>query len=251
MARLRITEIDRICDEQVSTIVQEWREFRPRDRIASQIVILRGMFGSGKSTFAALLKIVAEANGFSAQICSADDYFRSRRYGYLWQPDRLDYVHRECREDAQWALWRQVDFVIIDNANTLPNEWGPFVDMAFVNGMQLHSIIRVNFACANLDEAVDMSRRRQHRIPEQTVVDRFRLYEEHTVAFHAHYACFPPTTRGPTLTSDLEFQVPEDSDSQPQRCPCDLSRVRRRAAESMHSFLQEPENCFLSSFLKS
>jgi tRNA uridine 5-carbamoylmethylation protein Kti12 len=111
--------IVRMFHEEIRSLVDEFIPQRLADPMGerrSLVVILRGLPGSGKSTFATLLKIYAESRGLQAQICCADDYFIQSN-GYKFEPGQLSNAHARCEDYCFFALQRSVPVVIIDNTN--------------------------------------------------------------------------------------------------------------------------------------
>lgn len=53
-----------------------------------QVLILRGLPGSGKSTYVGGMD--------RAVVCSADDFFYNAKGQYQFDPSRLEEVHRRC-----------------------------------------------------------------------------------------------------------------------------------------------------------
>ena len=101
------------------------------------LVVVRGLPGSGKSTF---------ANGFrerflglfkdrSIQICSADDSMVDLETGeYKFEPERLPEVHAACFESAKEAMDKGINFVIIDNTNVQDKHFGKYLALAEEKG---------------------------------------------------------------------------------------------------------------------
>lgn len=86
--------------------------------------ILRGVSGSGKSTFAEKL---AEALG--AMVVSADHFFEEIDGEYKFDPRKLPEAHKFCQERAAFGIEMGVD-VIVDNTNTCRWEMEPYLKLA-------------------------------------------------------------------------------------------------------------------------
>jgi predicted kinase len=207
-----LPRITRMFPTQVEDIVQQWRTARDKIRIdnewracfhrelvlmGSNTVILRGLSGCGKSTFAAFLKIFAEVNLLTAEICSADRYFWSRRNGYVWNRDQLHQAHQRCQEHARHALARGVDFVIIDNPNLGPPEWGTYDAMAigwdphgYMNRQRIHTVTHVNFLVPNVETAVQFNRRGR-ATDDRVIRQDWRVYDSNHGEFWADVVVDP------------------------------------------------------------
>ena len=88
------------------------------------VVVLGGLPGSGKTTFARQLVQAADAYGITAKIISADDYFYCPRGDYLFDRRYLPDAHEYCRiafdriidlDDRKDP--ENADIIIIDNAS--------------------------------------------------------------------------------------------------------------------------------------
>ena len=79
-------------------------------------MILRGLPGVGKSTFAASLKRLCNSNKWTCRVCSADDWFR-RGDRYQFDAHDLPEAHRYCQGMCLLALYEQTNVIIIDNTN--------------------------------------------------------------------------------------------------------------------------------------
>ncbi len=94
------------------------------------LTILRGLPGSGKSTFARSLG--------ADVVCSADDFFGPE---YAFNPNLLSAAHTECRRKAEDAMSRGLPHIVIDNTNTRKWEYAPYVNFAEKYGYSVEIII--------------------------------------------------------------------------------------------------------------
>lgn len=106
------------------------------------LIILRGIAGAGKSSFAKLL-----SNGYPhplSVICSADDALINQDGEYVWSPERMHMAHQYCKDTATLACACETPLVIIDNTNTTPKEYKFYVELAQEYGYNVRSIIVEN-----------------------------------------------------------------------------------------------------------
>lgn len=89
----------------------------------SKMIVLRGLPGSGKSTFAKEL-----AQKENAVILSTDDIITAHDY-YIFSPDYLGLAHKLNQAKAEECCKRGRN-VIIDNTNTTLKEVQPYFDIA-------------------------------------------------------------------------------------------------------------------------
>lgn len=95
-----------------------------------RVVILSGIPGSGKTTYANNLK------GHVVK-CSADDFFH-RDGSYKFDPSQLSRAHGECLRKFAENLAKpdsvKPDFLVVDNMNTTTLELAPYVSLAMAYG---------------------------------------------------------------------------------------------------------------------
>lgn len=83
-----------------------------------QVMILQGISGSGKSTFARSLS--------GATVCSADDLFMVNGE-YLFKPGLLGEAHARCFAKFLDALRRGDELVVVDNTNVEAWQIAPYM----------------------------------------------------------------------------------------------------------------------------
>lgn len=94
------------------------------------LLILRGIPGSGKTTYAnRFAKKFAGIFGRKTIRCSADNYFMCGGV-YVFDKNKLGKAHKECQWNAANAMRIGIDLVIIDNTNTMISELKPYEEMA-------------------------------------------------------------------------------------------------------------------------
>jgi predicted kinase len=99
------------------------------------LIILRGLSGSGKSTVGRLFGTKA--------ICSADDYFM-RNGVYRWYGAGLSHAHDWCIRKCRRFMKKQAPIIVIDNTSPRERDLVPYQDLARQFGYQVHSIIVEN-----------------------------------------------------------------------------------------------------------
>lgn len=94
----------------------------------NQVVILRGVSGSGKSTVAKSLTAIVDVG--RAVIVSADNFFVTPQGNYEFNGDKLGSAHEHCLNEFKSALTSGVELVIVDNTNTQHWEYQAYVKEA-------------------------------------------------------------------------------------------------------------------------
>lgn len=133
-----------------------------------QVIILQGISGSGKTTYASKLRDAAKAKGLSARVVSADHFFESD-HEYRFDPTKLSEAHGSCFRRFLASVnpksgddQNTMDLIIVDNTNTGAVEIAPYVLAAEAYGweVEIHRI--------NCDPEVAAARN-VHRVPRATV----------------------------------------------------------------------------------
>jgi predicted kinase len=105
------------------------------------VIILRGVSGSGKSTFASML--ARHNNG--AVVVTADDYFTSGNGLYEFEASKLGAAHFQCFNRFQDALFDpQVNTIIVANTNTSPADFKNYVHAAETYGATVTYVVLEN-----------------------------------------------------------------------------------------------------------
>lgn len=92
------------------------------------VLILRGVSGSGKTTFAETL---AALNPDAVGICCADDFFTDAAGNYNFDPKLLGHAHLQCQERFEYLLESSaVKLIIVANTNTKPADFAFYVNAA-------------------------------------------------------------------------------------------------------------------------
>lgn len=138
-----------------------------------QVIILRGLPGSGKSSLATHLIFGSPAT--EARICSADYFFIQSDGQYIWKQEQLGAAHGYCRERFMAALVGNVGLIIIDNTNTTKKEYCFYEEEAERAGYEVTVLIVGNFS----DKALEKYQARNlHGVSLETLRrmrDRFTL----------------------------------------------------------------------------
>ena len=125
-----------------------------------KVYILRGMSGSGKSTFAGdVSKKVGMKN---CAIVSSDDLLTDRNGRYVFSRDLLKTSHEHCQQFFREYVWNRVPFIVVDNTNTRYDEIQFYATFAKRNG---YSVDIVQFVPEDRDRAAEIALRSTHDVP--------------------------------------------------------------------------------------
>jgi len=143
-----------------------------------RVIIMRGLPGSGKSTYRRLVAAVYEmCQGYKIVVCSADDYFLSDE-GYEFDPSKIGEAHNACKQNFLDALDRDYErpvVVFVDNTNTMAWEAAFYAEHALLKGWNVGIIHRK----ADVETCIG---RQTHGVPEAVVrdmADRWEKFPEH------------------------------------------------------------------------
>jgi len=114
------------------------------------LIIVRGLPGSGKSTFAKLL---------GRAVCTADDFHTDRNGNYNWKPENVGRAHEWCKRKCKRFMKAGIETVIIANTSTTEDEIRPYIMIAKNYGYRVFSIV-----VENRHGGVN-----EHHVPETTL----------------------------------------------------------------------------------
>lgn len=119
------------------------------------LYLIRGLPGSGKSTFAKEL-----ASSLGAHHCEADMYHIDDDTGeYLWKAENVHDAHRWCQEIAEHCMEWDHDNVVISNTFTTEKELKPYLELASRYDYRVVSLVVEN---RHGNESI-------HGVPEETM----------------------------------------------------------------------------------
>ncbi len=129
--------------------------------------IVRGLPGSGKSTWVKKASLRLMDDGQTVVVCSSDKFFECPCCkGYNWNRDKLRFAHAWCRETFENALKEGIENVFVDNTNVTLREIRPYVTLAEAYGYDIE-IVEPNTPWAfDVDELV---RRNIHHVPREGI----------------------------------------------------------------------------------
>lgn len=129
-------------------------------------IILRGIPGSGKSTFINTLQEFTKS--LSIAIHSTDNLFMVNGK-YEFDVNKLGYLHQKNFENFEDSLHNAVNIVVVDNTNLRPREYNKYIISADEAD---YSIAIVTFAPDELEKHVA---RNTHNVPVETI-EKMRTY---------------------------------------------------------------------------
>jgi len=142
------------------------------------LLILRGVSGAGKSTYAR--KLQQEVPG--SVIVSADQYFMNEKGEYKFDPSKLGQAHAQSLDTAIKAMKDGAPLVIVDNTNTQRWEFQKYVDAANDLGYNVDYKMIGGLS----KEDVDLyTQRNVHGVPRgaiERMVQRFEVPKEDTAS---------------------------------------------------------------------
>jgi predicted kinase len=123
--------------------------------MSTNLYLIRGLPGSGKTTFANSLKVGA--------VCSADDYFM-RGNEYHFNPQKLPEAHSFCQMRARIACEKRVDCAV---ANTFSCRWEMEPYLSFASKVDIRVFVVDLFDSGLTDK--QLAYRNTHGVPEAVI----------------------------------------------------------------------------------
>jgi predicted kinase len=99
------------------------------------LYIVRGVPGSGKSTF---------AENISRAVCTADDYHTDRAGNYNWKPENVGRAHDWCQRKCARFMKKGISPIAVANTSTTEREFKAYQEMARKKGYRVFSVIVEN-----------------------------------------------------------------------------------------------------------
>lgn len=132
-----------------------------------QVLIARGLPGSGKSTKVRKMAGELAEQGRAVVVCSSDDFYVCPGCKeYHWSADRIGFAHGWCRAKFDQALEDGVDVVIVDNTNVTVRECRHYAVMAREHGYDVKFLEPDTPWAFDVDE---LAKRNVHRVPREAI----------------------------------------------------------------------------------
>lgn len=81
------------------------------------VIILRGVPGNGKTTFAKLLEFICDLSDLTFTLCCADEWFEDKQGNYNFNAEELSKAHMWCQNLFKTSLDGLVDVIVVANTN--------------------------------------------------------------------------------------------------------------------------------------
>jgi len=100
---------------------------------------MRGLPGSGKSSWARAHAASAILSGTSVAICATDDYHMVDGE-YRFDPDKLGSFHKLNQMRVLAYMMIGTEFIFVDNTNIKRRDFKPYVDAATEHGYDIEEV---------------------------------------------------------------------------------------------------------------
>jgi len=101
-----------------------------------RVIILRGIPGSGKSTY-------GQKMFPTAQTVSADQFMIDADGQYKFDPEKIRACHKQCFAKFIGLVTSDVELIVVDNTNIYPHEIAPYYAFAELFGyeIEIHTLV--------------------------------------------------------------------------------------------------------------
>lgn len=134
------------------------------NKTTGAVIIMRGIPGSGKSTF-------VRQKYSHATVCSADHYFTDDEGNYEFDIDEIGEAHQYCRNQFYEAIDCKDPLIVVDNTNLTMRAMEFYIAEAIEHNYEIifvHVVTPINIALE----------RQTHNVPEETVQEFADKMEE-------------------------------------------------------------------------
>lgn len=137
--------------------------------MAAYLILVRGLPGSGKTTFSNKIKTFLESNGVDCVHLETDQYFMIGDE-YVFDKTKLGENHKRCQKDTKKHLLNG-KWVIVANTFTTYEELKPYLQIARSCNVPF-CIIEMGY----IYESV-------HNVPEEAMTRMLKRYEDSSMIF--------------------------------------------------------------------
>ena len=111
-------------------------------KIVGSLVLLRGLPGSGKSTFGKVILPWPESDEF--RVISADDFFINENGEYIFNPAKLSEAHSSALKSCEVKMQLKISTIVVANTFVTEDELSPYFDLANQYNYKVYSVIVEN-----------------------------------------------------------------------------------------------------------
>jgi len=153
-------------------------EILKNTRIVSNVIFLRGISGSGKTTIRKFLySLLGSENVVSF---SADDYFTIDGI-YKFNINKISEAHMECVKSLETALQSSVPYIIMDNTHT--KLWHLYNAENTANKYHAN-LYYIDIVVPDKAHFALCLKRQVHNVPEEVLLEQWVNWEEHPKSIH-------------------------------------------------------------------
>jgi predicted kinase len=130
--------------------------------IKKKLIILRGLPGSGKSTW------VDELIKVKCVVCSADNFFCNESGTYKFDPSKIAQAHEKCKIKAFNAMAKGEQLIIIDNTNI--QHWEYELYTFFAHHFDYEVSIKTIGSTSNVEKIKEYVKRNIHGVDIERIL---------------------------------------------------------------------------------
>lgn len=154
--------------------------------MSKQLILMRGLPGSGKSHLAGQLLKSFLDDGISAIIVSADDFHYGHSDQYDYKVKAAPFAHKKCQGDAAWHMNTGTQVIIVDNTNITISDMLPYFELASIYD---YAIMLLESQASWAWDVNECTTRNEHQVPRETIQSMHDRFQPLQFSVSSHHEC--------------------------------------------------------------
>lgn len=149
-----------------------------------ELLLIRGLSGSGKTRLAQLIEGICDDAAYGARVFTTDDYWTTPTGGYHFDPSRIARAHQWNQDRVLDAMINETEhtpLIIVPNTFSTNKELAPYLTLAKEYGYTV-TVVTVE---SGLD-SVDLAIRNTHNVPQEVIQRMIHRWEPYDAGYRKY-----------------------------------------------------------------